>query len=154
MIQSMIDSLANCAALLDHEWLDNYIQQICDIVLKRLNSLKDVDIKNIDRQSIPRIIDKIHHFLNLTRRREESARLTEPLSAQMAVRFMKTSFLEKRIQGCISLTELCERVDVKNLFDAQKKKYMSQGISTKSIPVSFPSSSGGKIYPTYWLGIE
>lgn len=56
MIQSIIDIFANCRPLLEHSWFDNFIQQIFDIVVERLNKLTDTDLKNIDRQSIPRII--------------------------------------------------------------------------------------------------
>lgn len=59
------------------EFIEGFAKQIKDMVFQRLNNLKDKDIKDIDKDSISRILDGLKGFISLYQSDIEISHLIE-----------------------------------------------------------------------------
>jgi ubiquitin carboxyl-terminal hydrolase 9/24 len=72
--------------------------------------MTDREIKELDKDSLPEVLNSFRSFLALAKDEAESAQQTEEMQLSFAVRFLKTTYLEKRLKGVSDLRLLIEKV--------------------------------------------
>jgi ubiquitin carboxyl-terminal hydrolase 9/24 len=82
-----------------------------DIVSTRLNSMTEKELKEIDKESVGRVLNDLKDFLTLSLTDIETAELIEANLLQVALRFLKSTYLEKRLKGISEIKTMIERIE-------------------------------------------
>jgi hypothetical protein len=114
--------------------------------------MRNKEIKELDKDSLPAVFQSYRSFLQLAKSEEEIAELVEQIQLSFASRFLKTTFLEKRLKGVSDIRQLIERVEARATLDKQKRKAAELGTQTRL--AGYVLGIGGqKVRPTHFLDI-
>ena len=95
----------------------SFVQEVQDIVTQRLMGMRDKEIKELDKDSLASVLAALRPFLQLAKADSEISELLEQIQLSFATRFLKTTYLEKRLQGLTDLRQLVERADARFLLE-------------------------------------
>lgn len=84
--------------------------------------MSERDLKDIDKDEIGTLINHLREFLTISVSREEAAEFVEHTNLIMALRFLKSENLEKRLKGLAEIRHMCERVIERARFENWSKK--------------------------------
>lgn len=84
--------------------------------------MSERDLKDIDKDEIGALINRLKEFLTISFSSQEAAEFVEHTSLIMALRFMKSENLEKRLKGLAEIRLMCERVIERSRFDNWSNK--------------------------------
>lgn len=84
--------------------------------------MTDKEIKELEKDSLTEILLQFNQLLLIAKTEEETHEQVEQMQLTFAVRFMKTTFLEKRLKGVSDLRALIERLDAKSRFENTERK--------------------------------
>ena len=89
--------------------------------------------------------------MSITKGEDEISELIEKIQMFFASRFLKTTYLEKRLKGVSDVRALIERVDAKSTIERQFEKAHQMG-NTNYRKMTFITGQGGiKIRPSQYL---
>lgn len=148
MVREIQEVFSNAKALLDPKFLAGFVQNVYSIIAERIDTMTDEDVKEIERKELPQVLTRLSRFLLLSMDHASMAKIIEELQTKVAVRFLRSSYLEKRLQGCTDLRNLLERVDVRSMLDRQRERLIERGQDPSRAPSSFVGAGGGKVFPT------
>ena len=75
---------------------------------QRLMGMRDKEIKELDKDTLAGLIASFRTFLRIAKPAAEIAELAEQIELSFATRFLKTTYLEKRLQGLSDLRRLAD----------------------------------------------
>ncbi len=75
------------------------VQSIKEIVVNRLKGISEKELKEIDKESVARLLNDLKDFLSIGLTDVETAEIVEQNLLLTALRFLKSTFLEKRLKG-------------------------------------------------------
>ena len=78
-------------------------------MLERLSSMTERDIKEVDKDEIGWVIQELRSFLVIGAPAEDTARTVETSQLYLALRFLKSENLEKRLKGLNDIRHMVER---------------------------------------------
>ena len=107
----------NCGGLMSKSFASSFVQEVQDIVTQRLMGMRDKEIKELDKDSLASVLAAFRPFLQLAKTDSEISELLEQIQLSFATRFLKTTYLEKRLQGITDLRQLVERADARFLLE-------------------------------------
>lgn len=73
--------------------------------------MTDKELKEIDKESAGRLITDLKDFLTLSMNDIETAELVETTQLQIALKFLKSTYLEKRLKGISEIKIIIERIE-------------------------------------------
>lgn len=100
----------NCRQLMSEEYANKFVGEVSAIVTERLMGMSDKEIKELDKDILPEVLNSFRSFLALAKDEAESSQQIEEMQLSFAVRFLKTTYLEKRLKGVSDLRHLIEKV--------------------------------------------
>lgn len=74
--------------------------------------MSEKEIKEIDKELVSRVLNDLKDFLNLHYSDAETSELIESNQLYMAHRFLKSTYLEKRLKGLNHIKHMIDRIDV------------------------------------------
>ena len=143
LLGDLTGAFVNCGALLHDEFAASFVQKVEDVVTKRLLEMSEKEIKELDKDCLPSVLAQLRQFLQIKKGDAEISELIEQIQLSFAARFLKTTFLEKRLKGVSDIRHLIERVGAKDQLAQQR---LPQGQMQYII-----GPGGGKIRPTQFL---
>ena len=97
-----------------------------DTIFKRLDSIGDRDLKELDKDLIARTLRNMKEFLMLHYGQEEANKMIDTTELLMALRFLKTPYMEKRLKGLNEIKAIVEKVSHKQGFSTGAKNKTSR----------------------------
>ena len=79
--------------------------------------MRDNEIKELDKDIIGGILKSLRSFLSIAKEEEDIAELIEKIQISFAARFLKTTYLEKRLKGVSEIRGIIEKVDARTTLD-------------------------------------
>ena len=100
----------NCGLLMSEEFANQFVSEVEGIVTQRLMQMSDKEIKELDKEALPGVLQQFQQFLQITKADDVIAQTVETIQLAFAARFLKTTYLEKRLKGVTDIRGLIERV--------------------------------------------
>lgn len=118
----------NSRQLMSEEFASKFVGQISAIVIERLLGMTDKEIKELDKDGLAEVLYSFKCFLTLGTEDNEASRQIEDIQLSFAVRFLKTTYLEKRLKGVSDLRNLIERAHARAVLGKQRQKAIDLGV--------------------------
>jgi len=112
----------NCRGLMSPEFASKFVEELRQIITERLVGMSDKEIKELDKEALAEVLQQFNQLLLLSKAEPEIHEQIEQMQLSFSVRFMKTTYLEKRLKGISDLRTIIERVDAKSLLEKTDKK--------------------------------
>ena len=109
MVSHLTSAFKHCDQLFTPEFASTFTLAIKDLILKRIDTLSQRDLKDIDKDEISNIISDVRSFLAISMSQRETAELVEHTHLKVALRFLKSENLEKRLKGISEIRNMVER---------------------------------------------
>jgi ubiquitin carboxyl-terminal hydrolase 9/24 len=74
--------------------------------------MTEKELKEIDKESISRVLTELKDFLTLSMTDSETFQLIEINQLTIALRFLKSTYLEKRLKGISDIKQMIERIEL------------------------------------------
>ncbi len=138
-----------------------FVLAVKDTLFKRLDSIGDRDLKELDKDLIARTLRNMKEFLMLHFEQQEANKMIDTTELLMALRFLKSPYMEKRLKGLNEIKSIVEKVSHKQGFTSpnskaaasQSRRYAPYyGYQTTSWSYNNSGSSYG--YTTTWIDAE
>jgi len=74
--------------------------------------MTEKELKEIDKEIIGRVLNELKDFLTLYLTEEETAEIVETNQMLVALRFLKSTYLEKRLKGISDIKMMIDRLEL------------------------------------------
>jgi len=102
----IVASLSSPYQIYHKEFITELGPQFVDICVKRLRSAPEKSLRDVRRERIDSIIKSVDNFQRRVCPKEDREKQTEVLRLEVALMCLKSSFLERRIQGIRDLNTI------------------------------------------------
>lgn len=83
--------------------------------------MTEKELKEMDKEQITRSLLELRDFFTLSMSDQESAEFIELNQLNMSLRFLKSTYLEKRLKGISDIKHFIEKIENSLQFAAQRK---------------------------------
>ena len=111
MISLLTSPFRTCNSIFAPNFSGHITKQVKDILVYRLNNMTEKELKEIDKESISRVLTELKDFLTLSMNDIETAELIELNQLTISLRFLKSTYLEKRLKGISDIKLMIERIE-------------------------------------------
>jgi hypothetical protein len=118
----------NARLLMSEEFAAKFVDEVSAIVNERLMGMTDKEIKELDKEGLPDVLASYRTFLALAKDDGETAKQIEEMQLSLAVRFLKTTYLEKRLKGVGDLRHLVEKVHARAVLQRSRQKALDMKV--------------------------
>lgn len=84
-----------------------------------MNSMSDKELKEVDKETISTALFAMREFFQLGLSQIETFEIIEKNQLQIALRFLKSTYLEKRLKGISDIKGFLDRLEFGQLNDYQ-----------------------------------
>ena len=133
----LVQPFRQCNTVFEQSFKERFINQIKDILVHRLKTMTEKELKEIDKESVTHILFNMKEFFTLSMSDVETAELIETNQLNMALRFIKSTYLEKRLKGISDIKSIIERTEAaqsrlqnKTLLTKQYAEFEAVGAKT------------------------
>jgi ubiquitin carboxyl-terminal hydrolase 9/24 len=82
-----------------------------EIVSQRLFSMTEKELKEIDKESVSRVLKDLKDFFLLSMDDVETAKFIELNNLNISLRFLKSTYLEKRLKGLQEIKTMISSIE-------------------------------------------
>ena len=111
MISLLVSPLRTCHSILSPSFSNQLVATVRDIVLQRISNMTEKELKEIDKESASRVLGELKDFFTLSMTDVETAELIEKNQLNIALRFLKSTYLEKRLKGISEIKGMIEKIE-------------------------------------------
>jgi hypothetical protein len=111
MISLLTIPFRNCNYIFSAEFSKFFVDTIRDIIVKRLTNLSDKEVKEIDKEIVGRVLIELKDIFTLSYTDIQAAEIIESSILNISLKFLRSSYLEKRLKGISEIKLLIERVE-------------------------------------------
>ena len=101
----------NCNNIFSPTFSMKFVQSVKEILMNRLKNMPEKELKEIDKESVGRVLLDLKDFLTLALSDIETAEIIEANSLNISLRFLKSNILEKRLKGIMEIKIMIERIE-------------------------------------------
>lgn len=101
----------NCLEIFSQSFASSFVSSVKDIVISRLRNMSEKELKEIDKETVGRVLYDMKDFLSLAMNEKETAEIIEQNMLITALRFLKSTYLEKRLKGISEIKAMIERIE-------------------------------------------
>lgn len=150
-VGELTGAFLNSRQLMSEEFASKFVGTVGAIVTERLTGMTDKEMKELDKDSLAEVLYSFRCFLALGTEEAEAARQIEEMQLSFAVRFLKTTYLEKRLKGVSDLRALLERAHAGAVLQRQRQKAVDARVQLQRPLTHIVGPEGQKIRPTSYL---
>lgn len=99
LLSIIVTALANPYQMYHKEFVTEYGPKFVDVCTRALKEAPEKSLRDVRREQIENVIKSIDNFQRRTMTRDEREKMTEVIKLEVALMCLKSSFLERRIQG-------------------------------------------------------
>jgi len=107
----MLNPFKYCDSILAKTFAETFVTEIKEIVLSRIRNMSEKEIKEIDKELVSKVLTEIKDFLNLHYSDAETSEIIESNQLFMAHRFLKSTYLEKRLKGLNHIKHMIDKIE-------------------------------------------
>lgn len=111
MISLLVSPFRTCHSILSPTFSHQFVTTVRDIVLQRISNMTEKELKEIDKESASRVLSELKDFFTLSMTDVETAELIEKNQLNIALRFLKSTYLEKRLKGISEIKGMIEKIE-------------------------------------------
>ncbi len=111
MISLLVSPFKTCNTVFAPTFAAQFVKSVKDILISRINNMTEKELKEMDKEQITRVISEMREFFSLSMSEKETAELTEMTQLNTALRFLKCTYLEKRLKGISDIKLMIERIE-------------------------------------------
>ncbi len=117
LVHTFFFLLNSSVSLLHKEYIKELAPEMLRLTSSYLTEMTQNELRNLKKESIDLITKTLRTFLSHSENAEESAQIIENFRISVAIKMLKTTFLEKRIQAVKTLVEVIHS----SKFNSEKK---------------------------------
>lgn len=96
--------------MLTPEFKHSLCKQVQTLVVNRLTTMTEKNLKDADKDSMQKLISALKQFLQLSYSEKETAKIIETTQLYVSLRFLQCGNLEKRLKGLNDIRTMVDRV--------------------------------------------
>jgi ubiquitin carboxyl-terminal hydrolase 9/24 len=73
--------------------------------------MTEKELKEIDKESVTKVLTDLKEFFTLSMTEAETAQLIEINQLNIALRFLRSTYLEKRLKGISEIKHMIEKIE-------------------------------------------
>lgn len=73
--------------------------------------MSEKELKELDKEVIGKVLNDLKDFLSLGMSNQETSQLIEETQLYVALRFLKSTYLEKRLKGLNDIKMIIDRIE-------------------------------------------
>lgn len=111
MISLLVSPFRQCNIIFSKAFAEYFTKAVREILVQRLQNLSEKELKEIDKESVTRVLNDLKDFFTISMSENETAELVEKNQLTMALRFLKSTYLEKRLKGISDIKTMIEKTE-------------------------------------------
>ena len=111
LITLIVSPFRTCNSIFSEAFAQSFISQVKEIVSQRLAGMTEKEIKEIDKESISMVLKNLKEFLTLALTEQETAKFIEINQLNMSFRFLKSTYLEKKLKGLQEIKSMISSIE-------------------------------------------
>jgi ubiquitin carboxyl-terminal hydrolase 9/24 len=111
LIALLTSPFRNCIDILEPAFTKSFVLGVQCAVISRFTKMDEKELKDIDKDLVSKILNDMKDFLLLFHPEEDTDKIIESTQLFMALQFLKSSYLEKRLKGLNEIKMMIERTD-------------------------------------------
>jgi len=110
IVSSLLLPFRNLKEVVTTEFAAAFTDQIKGLIINRFMNLTDKELKEVDKDKLSKVLIDLKQFMSLGMDDSETAQIVEQTQLYIALRFLKSNNLEKRLKGLNDIRYMVERV--------------------------------------------
>ena len=110
LISHLTRPFRNLSQILSPEFANVFAKKISDLTVKRLQGMTEKEVKHCSKDQVEHLLYDLNQILYIGMNQTERAWVVETTELNIALRFLKSSNLEKRLKGLQDIKYMVERV--------------------------------------------
>ncbi len=127
LITLIVSPFRTCNSLFSEAFSQSFISQVKEIVSQRLIGMTEKEIKEIDKESISMVLKNLKEFLTLALSDQETAKFIEINQLNMSFRFLKSTYLEKKLKGLQEIKSMISSIEFAQTLAERKNNVQGYG---------------------------
>lgn len=107
-MSSFLKAIAPLRQVLKPEYGKLISEKVMGKIIGRLTTMNEKDIKDVNKDEVSSLIFGMQLFLKVGYSMEATAQMVETTKLQMALRYLRSSNLEKRLKGVSDIKSMIE----------------------------------------------
>ena len=103
----------NLKNILDPQFASDFVGRIKDKILSKLTQFSEAELREINKDAVSEIINELKGFLTLALNKEEVYKICETTQLMLAIKFIKSPYMKKRLQGVNEINDIIETLTPK-----------------------------------------
>mmetsp|Transcript_4486 Transcript_4486/g.6717 ORF Transcript_4486/g.6717 Transcript_4486/m.6717 type:complete len:127 (-) Transcript_4486:6729-7109(-) len=99
--------------IVKQDFVQSFVSQVLTIITERLLGMTEKETKEFDKDSLLSIFYKLRDFILLSNTDVQAAEMIEKIQINLATKFLRSTYLEKRLKGLNDIQQHIERVDAR-----------------------------------------
>ena len=108
-LRFIISPLSKCSKMYSRKTAQAFIPKMHELTFETLESLSDVELRDLRKDFLERIVNSVENFLKRFKTTEEIAEIIETFQLKMAIRRLKCQTIERRVNGVQYIADICSR---------------------------------------------
>lgn len=109
LTMKVLRAFQNIQEIADRAFVNEFSAQICSALMFRLDNLSENEIKELDKDILRGIIEVYKDYLMIIQP-SEADKMSELKELQIAQKYLRCPFFEKRVRGINELKEIYSKV--------------------------------------------
>jgi len=110
LVSALLKSLKSLKSVLDPTFAQKLVGEVRQVVIGRLTNMSDKDLKDVNCKTIMYTLHCLQNFLEIGMTTQLAAKEVETTQLNLSLRFLKCTFLEKRIKGLNDISAMITKV--------------------------------------------
>jgi ubiquitin carboxyl-terminal hydrolase 34 len=128
----LVSNISNPYLIYHRDFISEYGPKLVDICIQKLRNAPEKSLRDVRRERIESIIKSIDNFQRRLITKEEREKQTEVLKLEVSLMCLKSSFLERKIQGIKDLNMVIKNNKIYN-FKSISAEYLIEWISSNGV---------------------
>jgi ubiquitin carboxyl-terminal hydrolase 9/24 len=111
MISLLVAPFRQCNTIFSPTFSQHFTTAVREIVSQRLFSMTEKELKEIDKESVSRVLKDLKDFFLLSMDDVETAKFIELNNLNISLRFLKSTYLEKRLKGLQEIKTMISSIE-------------------------------------------
>lgn len=108
VIPDLTSAFKNCGPVMNEEYAREMAEEVQQLILNRLESMTDDEMKELDKNTINDLLSDIREFLIIAIDENSVDEKLETVKLAMALRFLKSTNMKKRLNGINEIKSIIE----------------------------------------------
>jgi hypothetical protein len=125
ILRFIVRLLDNLFPFLNEKTNTEFLTKVRAYTVARFSNISEKEIKDMNKESVSFLLKDIHYYLLKYFKKEEINKEIETIELNLALSFLKSPFLEKKLKGINEIKDICERLEISIVDKYPRDNYRS-----------------------------